>query len=117
MTTNMSGANRANGTSGARGRTAIVVGAGIGGLAAAVTLRRVGVEVTVHERAAALRPAGTALSVMSNSITALASLGIDLRLAERGRVIETAELMTSTGGIHSAVRAQLAGPERLREAG
>ncbi|WP_241844833.1 FAD-dependent monooxygenase [Streptomyces silvensis] len=100
MTTNMSGADEANGTpGGARGRTAIVAGAGIGGLAAAVTLRRVGVEVTVHERAAALRPAGTALSVMSNSLTALATLGIDLGLAERGRVIETAELMTSTGGL------------------
>ncbi|MFE3599437.1 FAD-dependent oxidoreductase [Streptomyces sp. NPDC059096] len=87
-----------NGTSGTGRRTAIVVGAGIGGLAAAVTLRRVGVDVEVHERAAELRPAGTALSVMSNSMTALASLGIDLRLEERGRAIETAELMTSTGG-------------------
>lgn len=95
MTTHMSGDNR---TSGTRGRTAIVVGAGIGGLAAAVTLRRVGVDVTVHERAGELRTAGTALSVMSNSVMALASLGIDLRLEERGRVIETAELMTSTGG-------------------
>ncbi|MEE1803373.1 NAD(P)/FAD-dependent oxidoreductase [Streptomyces sp. NPDC101062] len=87
-----------NGTSGTRRRTAIVVGAGIGGLAAAVTLRSVGIDVEVHERAGELRPAGTGLSVMTNSMTALASLGIDLRLAERGRVIETAELMTRTGG-------------------
>ncbi|MEV7867378.1 NAD(P)/FAD-dependent oxidoreductase [Streptomyces sp. NPDC088124] len=89
---------RSNGTDGKRRGTAVVVGAGIGGLAAAATLRRVGFDVEVHERAGELRPAGTALSVMSNSVTALASLGIDLRLEERGRVIETAELMTSTGG-------------------
>ncbi|RDG37411.1 FAD-dependent monooxygenase [Streptomyces corynorhini] len=95
MTTDM---NSGSGTSGTPRTKAIVVGAGIGGLAAAVALRCVGVEVEVHERAGELRAAGTALSVMSNSITALATLGIDLRLAERGRVIETAELMTSTGG-------------------
>ncbi|WP_182881808.1 FAD-dependent monooxygenase [Microbispora sp. H10949] len=76
---------------------AVVVGAGIGGLAAAVTLRRIGMEVEVYERAGELRAAGSALSIMSNAIRALGSLGIDLGLEERGQVIEHVEMMTTAG--------------------
>ncbi|MYS18009.1 NAD(P)-binding protein, partial [Streptomyces sp. SID4982] len=55
---------------------ALVIGAGIGGLTCAVALRRVGLDVEVYERATELRAAGSALSVMSNAVTALATLGI-----------------------------------------
>ena len=37
---------------------AVIIGGGIGGLAAAVALRRVGVEVDVHERASEIREVG-----------------------------------------------------------
>ncbi|MFD8396284.1 FAD-dependent monooxygenase [Streptomyces sp. NPDC059680] len=82
-----------------RGRVpkAIVIGAGIGGLTAAVALRRVGVDVEVHERASDLWPAGTGLSLMSNALSALRSLGIDLALERRGRVIETFQFLHATG--------------------
>ncbi|MDX3763312.1 FAD-dependent monooxygenase [Streptomyces sp. AK02-04a] len=76
---------------------AIIVGAGIGGLTAAVALRRVGIDVEVHERASDLWPAGTGLSLMSNALTALRSLGIDLGLERRGRAIETFEFLDATG--------------------
>ena len=72
----------------ARRTTAIVVGAGIGGLTAAITLSRVGVDVRLHERAGALRAAGSGLSVMSNALTALAGLGVDLELEKHGRTVE-----------------------------
>jgi 2-polyprenyl-6-methoxyphenol hydroxylase-like FAD-dependent oxidoreductase len=81
---------------GKRGK-AIVIGAGIGGLTAAVALRRVGIEVEVYERASVLRPAGTGLSVMSNALAALGSLGIDLELDRRGRTIETFHLCDPVG--------------------
>ena len=42
---------------------AIVVGAGIGGLAAAVALRRVGVEAVVFERATELKEIGVGISL------------------------------------------------------
>ncbi|WP_432246979.1 FAD-dependent monooxygenase [Streptomyces sanyensis] len=70
-------------------RTAIVVGAGIGGLTAAIALRRVGFDVEVFERAPEMRAAGFGLSVMSNATAALATLDIDLGLEKRGRVMET----------------------------
>ncbi len=72
----------------------IVVGAGIGGLTAAVALRKVGVDVEVYERAGELRTAGTGLSIMSNALSALGTLGIDLELDKRGRAIETFQFLT-----------------------
>jgi 2-polyprenyl-6-methoxyphenol hydroxylase-like FAD-dependent oxidoreductase len=57
-------------------RTAIVVGAGIGGLAAALGLARAGVETVVVERESELREAGAGLSLWSNAIHALDVLGV-----------------------------------------
>ena len=76
---------------------ALVVGAGIGGLTCAVALRRVGVEVEVYERATELREAGSGLSVMSNAVTALAGLGIDLGLDKRGQAVESFTIMDRRG--------------------
>ncbi|WP_250399642.1 FAD-dependent monooxygenase [Streptomyces cellostaticus] len=76
---------------------ALVVGAGIGGLTCAVALRRVGVDVEVYERATELREAGSGLSVMSNAVTALAGLGIDLALGKRGRAVESFRIMDRRG--------------------
>lgn len=59
-------------------RSAIVVGAGIGGLTAAVALRRAGIDVTLCERAPELRAAGFGLSVQSNAMNALRTLDIGL---------------------------------------
>ena len=51
-------------------RSALVLGAGIGGLTAAVALRRAGFDVTLCERAPELRAAGFGLSVQSNAMNA-----------------------------------------------
>ncbi|MEU5599623.1 FAD-dependent monooxygenase [Streptomyces sp. NPDC020298] len=76
---------------------ALIIGGGIGGLSVAVTLRRVGYEVEVYERASELRAAGSGLSIMSNAMTALRTLGIDLGLERRGQIIEHVEMMSPTG--------------------
>lgn len=55
--------------------TAIVVGAGIAGLAAAIALRDAGYTVSVHDRAAAIDPIGAALSLWPNAVEALRRLG------------------------------------------
>jgi 2-polyprenyl-6-methoxyphenol hydroxylase-like FAD-dependent oxidoreductase len=54
---------------------AVVIGAGIGGLAAAVGLQQAGWQVTVCERAAALEPVGAGLAVAPNGLRALDVLG------------------------------------------
>ena len=76
---------------------ALIIGAGIGGLAAAGTLRRVGVDVELYERAGELRPAGSALSLTANARVALRTLGIDLDVERRGRVYPALQLRTATG--------------------
>ena len=56
---------------------AIVCGAGIGGLAAALALARGGARVRVFERAAFLGEAGAGVQIGPNAVRALAYLGID----------------------------------------
>lgn len=59
---------------------AAVVGAGIGGLATALALRRVGVEPLVIERVAQIREAGAGLSLWPNAMNALRELGVEDRV-------------------------------------
>lgn len=66
--------------------TAIIVGAGIGGLSAARSLMRSGWDVTVRERASALPTTGTALGMWPAAINALDAVGVaDAVIAESGR--------------------------------
>ncbi|WP_043622792.1 FAD-dependent oxidoreductase [Nonomuraea candida] len=64
----------------------LVAGGGIGGLAAAVALRRAGASVTVHERAAELRSAqsGHGLVLWHNAVLALRELGLEPELRKIG---------------------------------
>ncbi|MFC9664054.1 FAD-dependent oxidoreductase [Nocardia sp. NPDC127606] len=78
-------------------RTAIVAGAGVAGLTTAIALRRSGFDVTVYERAEGMRSGGFGLSVMSNAVAALDSLGIDLDLEQRGRALERYYVKDSRG--------------------
>jgi FAD-dependent urate hydroxylase len=63
---------------------AIIIGAGIGGLTAGIALRQSGQEVAVFERESDLRPAGAGISLWSNGVKVLASLGLGDRLAAAG---------------------------------
>jgi 2-polyprenyl-6-methoxyphenol hydroxylase-like FAD-dependent oxidoreductase len=61
-------------------RTAVVVGAGIGGLAAAGALARTGWQVTVLERADRVRAGRTAMWLWPNGVRALHALGLGIGL-------------------------------------
>jgi 2-polyprenyl-6-methoxyphenol hydroxylase-like FAD-dependent oxidoreductase len=53
----------------------IIIGAGIGGLAAAIGLRRAGLEVELYERAAAPGEVGAGLTLWANALRALDQIG------------------------------------------
>jgi 2-polyprenyl-6-methoxyphenol hydroxylase-like FAD-dependent oxidoreductase len=57
-------------------RTALIVGAGIGGLAAGVALQRAGWRVRIFERAATPRELGFALLLAPNALASLRSIGL-----------------------------------------
>jgi 2-polyprenyl-6-methoxyphenol hydroxylase-like FAD-dependent oxidoreductase len=76
---------------------AVVVGAGIGGLAAAIALEQAGGEPTVVERAPELREAGFGLVVSANAVVALQRLGLRDAVAESGSRVRRAEIRNPRG--------------------
>jgi 2-polyprenyl-6-methoxyphenol hydroxylase-like FAD-dependent oxidoreductase len=75
----------------------VVVGAGIGGLAAAVALEQAGVEPMVVERAPELREAGFGLVLAANAVAALRRLGLADAVAARGTRVAAAEARAPRG--------------------
>src|SRR5437763_707483 len=59
-----------------------VVGAGMGGLAVAATLRRVGFDVQVYEQASRFARIGAGIQMMPNSMKVLRGIGIEDRLRQ-----------------------------------
>ncbi|HZM62659.1 MAG TPA: FAD-dependent monooxygenase, partial [Vicinamibacterales bacterium] len=65
-------------------RTALIVGAGIGGLAAGIALRQIGWQVRIFERTSSPRELGFGLALAPNAIAALRELGIADTVVARG---------------------------------
>jgi len=59
-----------------------VVGAGMGGLAVAATLRRVGCDVELYEQASRFARVGAGIQMMPNSMKVLRGIGIESRLRQ-----------------------------------
>ena len=68
----------------------IVIGAGIGGLALSLMLRKRGIEAQIFESAAEVRPLGVGINVQPSAVAELAMLGLLGKLRATG--IETAEV-------------------------
>jgi 2-polyprenyl-6-methoxyphenol hydroxylase-like FAD-dependent oxidoreductase len=80
-----------------RERRAIIVGAGIGGLTAAIALRRAGIEAQVFERAPELREAGAGISLWPNAVLPLRRLGVGEAIEAAGHPSTDASLRSWTG--------------------
>ncbi|KQX82403.1 FAD-dependent monooxygenase [Streptomyces sp. Root1310] len=78
-------------------RGAVVVGGGIGGLAAAIGLRRIGWEVTVLERAPAFADVGAGISLHANGMRALEALGVGDAIRAAVRPVYTGGTLTPGG--------------------
>ena len=70
----------------------IVIGAGIGGIAAAAALRKLGVEVAVYERASDLGEVGAGVQIGPNGVKVLRALGLDPGL--EGLAFEPTEIVS-----------------------
>jgi 2-polyprenyl-6-methoxyphenol hydroxylase-like FAD-dependent oxidoreductase len=94
---------------------AVIIGAGIGGLAAAIALKQTGWDVSVYERAWELREVGAGLTLWANAVKVLRKLGAGevvesvaatIRLSEvrtwRGKLL----LSTDFGPVNENVKAQ-----------
>ncbi|HEY6409092.1 MAG TPA: FAD-dependent monooxygenase [Ktedonobacteraceae bacterium] len=62
----------------------LIIGGGIGGLAAAIALRQAGIEATVYESSIALREIGAGLTLWRNAVKAIEKLGLSNALATIG---------------------------------
>ena len=78
-----------------------IVGAGIGGMAAALCLRRVGIEVAVYEQARQFARVGAGIQQSPNAVKVMRALGLERKLldvafrpaAALNRASDTAELL------------------------
>jgi hypothetical protein len=84
---------------------ALIVGGGIGGLAAAIALQRSGWETEVFERAPELGEVGAGLSLWRNALTALDRIGLLELLRGLGVEGQTGAFRTPSGETLLAMRA------------
>ena len=77
--------------------TALIVGAGIGGLAAALAVRRRGWDVQVFERASTPRELGFALALAPNAMAALRELGVAEPVVRDGFTTRSIEICRGDG--------------------
>jgi 2-polyprenyl-6-methoxyphenol hydroxylase-like FAD-dependent oxidoreductase len=82
---------------------AIIIGGGIGGVAAAIALERVGLECDIFEQAEELREVGSALSIWANAWQALEILGVSRTLLALGANVARLETRTSDGRVLAAM--------------
>jgi FAD-dependent urate hydroxylase len=78
-------------------RKAIIIGAGMGGLTAAIALKHIGYHVEIYDRVTALRAAGAAISLWSNGIKVLKALGLGEAIAAIGGQMDSMAYYRSSG--------------------
>lgn len=75
----------------------VIVGAGMGGLTAALALRQAGYGVEVYDRAPVLAPAGAGVSLWSNGIKVLNRLGLGAAVRAIGGSMQHMSYVSSRG--------------------
>jgi 2-polyprenyl-6-methoxyphenol hydroxylase-like FAD-dependent oxidoreductase len=82
----------------------LIAGGGIGGLTAAIALRRAGFDVQVFERAAEIRELGAGIAIEPNAVLALRRIGLDGAVTAAGCIEERLELRTAGGTLLACLR-------------
>lgn len=81
--------------------TILIAGGGIGGLTAAIALRRAGFDVRLFERAPEIRELGAGLTIQSNAVLALRQIGLDQALVESGQRLGAGSVRRTDGTVIS----------------
>jgi 2-polyprenyl-6-methoxyphenol hydroxylase-like FAD-dependent oxidoreductase len=89
---------------------ALVAGAGIGGLAAALSLHEAGIEVEVVESARSIQPYGAGINLLPHAVRELTELGL-------GEEVEAAGIATKQLVYHDRFGSRIHGEPRGRAAG
>ncbi len=76
-----------------------IIGAGIGGLSAAIALQQQGIKVKVFEKATELKETGAGIVLAANAIKVLEKLGVANQVRQAGSPVKKAEIRTSDGKI------------------
>lgn len=76
-----------------------IIGAGIGGLSAAIALQQLGQKVSVFERASELKEMGAGIVLSANAIKALEKLGVADQVRQAGSPVKKAEIRTPDGQV------------------
>jgi len=79
---------------------ALIIGGGIGGLTAAVALRRKGIEVEVYEKSPELREVGAGISLWANAVKGLRKLGL-------GDALDSISLMNHEGAMRRSTQPRM----------
>lgn len=82
---------------------ALIIGGGIGGLTAAIALRRAGIEATVFEHSDNLRESGTGLTLWCNATRILQALGLGDRLKSVSSPLAHGEIRDATGRLLAGI--------------
>ena len=98
-------------------RSALIVGAGIGGLATGLALKRAGWNVRIFERAANPRELGFALLLAPNAIAALEELGVAAPVVAAGATPTSAEVRRPDGRVLRRIDVGRQPPRDRRRAG
>jgi len=75
----------------------IIIGGGIGGVTAAIALKRAGMDVTVFERAEEIREVGSGLPLWTNALRALHTIGLSDELEQLGVQVTSVSVSTWRG--------------------
>lgn len=75
----------------------IIVGGGLGGLAAAIALGKLGHNIIVLEKAKELREVGAGITIQINGMKALQKIGIDQEVIRQGQPIKKAGIYSWSG--------------------
>lgn len=78
---------------------AVIIGAGIAGLAVAKGLRLLGWETEIYEQASELKPLGAGLSLSANALRALRTLGLYEAVVTEAQPIHRLDLLDDKGQV------------------